>query len=424
MKRIISNVFNKRLYKKVYGNKAKVNIGEDFTEVSIGNRKIIHETDTGKKIEETIYDSNEVRVVKYDSEGCIEKEEIYINGEKVTEIDVNKGKSTNLKIDDEGMEILDSKYEEDGVDVKEKTYKYRNKITDEEYSVIILEKDNAVFKNMMKKDKEGNILEVEQKSFSDGRLLFYKNSDLEIEIEYFQDTGKVKRYSKHYEEPVYEEVAPSKSKKGSKNEVSKVEKKIIGTKIIKEILNLNQNSNIIGLEKNDSFIKRDFDDKGSLKRQYKIIMSDKGKEIVGKLITEDGEIKIINNSMLSNELIVKINEEMDGLEESYESNFVKLYNFIIHDNGIELSEDTYLISKKVELVGRVYDRLEDNVPYRIEETYKNGKLFSKKKINKISKTELYSEGETRVVKCINGVEKEVTLEEFEMYKMADELNKI
>ena len=56
--------------------------------------------------------------------------------------------------------------------------------------------------------------------------------------------------------------------------------------------------------------------------------------------------------------------------------------------------------------------------------YKNGKLFSKKKINKISKTELYSEGETRVVKCINGVEKEVTLEEFEMYKMADELNKI
>lgn len=423
MASFFSKILLKSSYKSVYGDKAIVNILENTVEIVSGNRKIIHDKATAKKIEETFYETNQVKIIKYNKDGNPELEEIYIDGVKQLEKVLGEGKLTEVNADENGLEKTKSVYFKDNIEYKEITYKFKNKLTEVEYVVINIESEKEILRNIVKKKGEEILVDVQKKLSIDGRILYYKFNDLEIEIEYFDDNNLVKRYSKHYEEPVFETVESGKSKKTTKDSKGD-KKKQIGTKIKKEIVEYNKKGNIVYLETDNEVMRREFDDDGALKKQYSIINGEKGKEIVGKLITLDKDIKIINNSTLPNDRIVKINEDMDTIEFRYEDNLVMMYDFMFWDGGIEVTEEFYQINNKFEFKKRIFDKLENNVDYRVEEVYRKGILYAVRMINKVSKTELYSEGKRRFIKGFNGVEKEISEEEFELYKMADELNKI
>lgn len=419
----ISKMLLKSSYKSVYGNKAIINIGENSVEVVSGNRKVIHDKETTKKIEETFYEDNKVRIVKYDENGHAELEETYIDGEKQSEKALGNGKSTNVEVSESGLETSRSTYFKDNIEYKEITYKYHNKVTETDCTVITIENENEILKSIIKKKGDEVLVDVQKKLHLDGRIAFYKFNDLEIEVEYIGDTKSVKRYSKHWEEPIFEELPANKQKKNGKDGKEEPRKQI-GTKIKKEILEYNEKGNIVHLETENECISKEYDADGNLKKQYNIIEGEQGKEIVGKIITEDKDIKIINNSTLPNDKIVKLNEEMDVLEFRYEDNLVMMYDFMFWDGGIEVTEEYYQINNRLDFKKRVYDKLENNVDYHIEETYKSNKIYAVRTINKVSKTELYAEGNRRFIKGFNGIEKEITEEEFEVYKMADALNKI
>ena len=418
-----SKMLLKSSYKSAYGDKAMINIGENTVEVVCGNRKVIHDKESTRKIEETFYEDNKVRIVKYDENGHAELEETYIDGEKQTEKALGNGKSTNVDVNESGLETSKSTYFKDGVEFKEVTYKFHNKITETDCTVIVIQNDKEILKSIIKKKGDEVLVDVQKKLHLDGRVCFYKFNDLEIEVEYFGEGKSVKRYSKHWEEPILEETVPGKSKKPSK-EGKEEPKKQIGTKIKKEILEYNKKGNILYLETENECISKEYDAEGNLKRQYSIIEGEQGKEIVGKIITEDKDIKIINNSTLPNDKIVKLNEEMDVLEFRYEDNLVMMYDFMFWDGGIDVTEEYYQINNRLDFKKRIYDKIENNVDYHVEETYKGNKVYAVRTTNKVSKTELYSEGNRRIIKGFNGVEKEITEEEFEVYKMADALNKI
>lgn len=61
-------IVNQRVYKSVYGRNAKITIKEDIVEVTTANMKIIHNKETGIKIEEMIYNANEVTIYIFDEE--------------------------------------------------------------------------------------------------------------------------------------------------------------------------------------------------------------------------------------------------------------------------------------------------------------------------------------------------------------------
>lgn len=416
-----SDFLLKQSYKSVYGSKAIVKIDDDNIEVLSGNRKIIHNKETSIKMVETFYDNNTVRIVKYDSEGNAEIEETYVDGEKQSEKALGNGKITNVEVNESGLETSVSTFFKENIEYKETTYKYSNQLLGTDCTVILLESEKEILKSIVKKKGEEVIVDVQKRILPNGRVSFYKLKDLEIEIEYFDDTSNVKRLSKHWEEPIYEELTQSKNKKNQGKEESK---KVIGTKIKREIVEYNRKGNIIYLETDDECINKEYDEEGNLKRQYCIIDGEHGKEIVGKLITQDKDIKIINNSTFPNDRIVKMNESMDVLEFRYEDNLVVMYDFMFWNGGIDITEDYFKINNKFQLKKRVYEKIENNVDYSIEETYKAGKIHAVRTINKTSKTELYAEGSRRFIKGFNGVEKEITEEEFEVYKMADALNKI
>lgn len=424
MASFISKMLLKSSYKSVYGNNAIINIGEGTVEVVIGNRVIIHDKTTTDKLEEKFWENGTLRVVKYDN-GKAVLEETFEGETKISEKVLGDGKSTNVSVENSGMETSTSTYVKDNIEYKEVTYKFHNKLTETDYTVITIESENEILRNIVKKKGEEILIDIQKKLHIDGRIAFYKFNDLEVEVEYFGDSKTVNRYSKHWEEPIFEESTAStaKNKKPSKD-VKEVAKKQIGTKIRKEILEYNKKGNILHLETDNECIHREFDDEFNLKKQYNIIEGEFGKEIVGKIITDDKDIKIINNSTLSNDKIVKLNEEMDILEYRYEDNLIMMYDFMFWDGGIEITEEYYQINNRLDFKKRSYDKLENNVDYHIEETYKNNKLYATRMINKLSKTELYAEGNRRFVKGLSGVEKEVSEEEFELYKMADALNKI
>lgn len=423
MASFFSKMLLKSSYKSVYGDKAIINILDDTVEVVSGNRKVIHNKATAKKIEETFYENNKVRIIKYNEDGHPETEEVYMDGVKQLEKALGEGKSTEINTNESGLEKTNSVYFKDGVEYKETTYKFKNKLTEAEYTVINIENETEVLKNIVKKKGDEVLIDIQKKLFPDGRIQYYKFNDLEIEVEYFNDEKLVKRYSRHWEEPVFEEIEVGNGKKTSKMP-KEDEKKQVGTKIRKEIVEYNEKGNIVYLETDSETIRREFNEEGSLKKQYSIIDGERGKEIVGKIITEDKDIKIINNSTLPNDRITKINEDMDTIEFRYEDNLVMMYDFMFWDGGIEVTEEFYQINNKFEFKKRIFDKLENNVDYRVEETYKNNALYAVRMINKLSKTELYSEGERRFIKGFNGIEKEISEEEFELYKMADALNKI
>lgn len=423
MAAFFSKLLLKSTYKSVYGDKAIINISDNTVEVVCGNRKIVHDKNTTNKIEETFYEDNTVRIIKYGDNGKAELEETYIDGEKASEKALGDGKSTNVEVSESGLETLKSVYYKDNVEYNEVTYKYHNKITEADYTVITITSENEILKNLIKKKGDEVIIDVQKKMLPDGRVVYYKCGDVEIEVEYFGEGKSVKRYSKHWEEPIFEEAPQSKNKKNGK-ETKDETRKQIGTKIKKEIIEYNQKGNIVHLETDEECISREFDEDGNLKRQYNIIEGEYGKEIVGKIITEDKDIKIINNSTLPNDKIVKLNEDMDVLEFRYEDNLVMMHDFMFWDEGVEITEEYYQINNRLDFKKRAYDKLENNVDYHIEETYKGGKLYATRMINKTSKTELYAEGNRRFIKGFTGPEKEITEEEFELYKMADALNKI
>lgn len=418
-----SKLLLKSTYKSVYGDKAIINISDNTVEVVCGNRKIVHDKNTTIKIEETVCENNTIKIIKYNDSGKATLEETYVDGEKISEQALVNGKSTNVEVSDSGLETLKSIYYKDNVRYNEVTYKYHNKITETDYTVITITSEDEILKNLVQKKGNEIVLDIQKKMLPDGRIVYYKCGDVEIDIEYFNDERCVKRYAKHWEEPVVEEVAPIKSKKNVKD-TKENEKKPIGIKIRKEILEYNEQGNILHLETDKECIDREFDSEGNLKKQYNIIESNLGKEIVGKIITEDKDIKIINNSTLTNDKIVQLNEDMDVLELRYEDNLVMMYDFMFWDGGIEITEEYYQINNRLDFKKRIYDKLENNADYHIEETYRGNKLYSVRMINKVSKTELYTEGNKRFIKGFSGIEKEITEEEFELYKMADALNKI
>lgn len=416
-----SDFLLKQSYKSVYGNKAIIKIGDDNIEVLSGNRKIIHNKDTSTKLCETFYDDNKVRIVKYDAEGNAEVEETYIDGEKQSEKALGNGKITNVEVNDSGLETSISTFFKENIEYKETTYKYKNETLNTEYTVILLESEKEILKNIVKKQGEEVVVDVQKRMLPDGRISFYKLKDLEIEIDYYDDGKNVKKFSKHWEEPIYE--TPIQSK-GKKNQSKEENKKVVGTKIKREIVEYNKKGNIVYLETDEECINKEYDAEGNLKRQYCITQGEHGKEIVGKLITDDKDIKIINNSTFPNDRIVKMNEDMDVLEFRYEDNLVVMYDFMFWNGEIDITEEYFRINNKFSLKKRIYDKIENGVDYNVEETYKGGKVHAVRTINKLSKTELYSEGNRRFIKGFNGIEKEITEEEFEVYKMADALNKI
>lgn len=191
-----------------------------------------------------------------------------------------------------------------------------------------------------------------------------------------------------------------------------------------EVLEYNEIGKIIAVDTEVSSIRLEYDENGKIKKQYKILSSENGKEIVGMIQDKNGVRKIINNSTLPESEVIKINEEMEQLEIRYMDNTNMMYDVIFWDGGVEITENYYAINNSLDLKKRLYDKLENNVDYHIEEVYKNGKLFGYRKINKKTKTELYTEEDRKFIKGFDGIEKEVTLDEFNLYKMADELNKI
>lgn len=418
---LFSDFLLKQSYKSVYGNKAIVKIGDDNIEVLSGNRKVIHNKETSIKMLETFYDDNKVRIVKYDSEGNAEIEETYVDGEKQSEKALGNGKITNVDVNENGLETSVSTFFKENVECKETVYKYNDKILNTDCTVVLLESEKEILKSITKKQGDDVIIDVQKRMLPDGRISFYKLKDLEIELEYYDNSKNIKRFSKHWEEPVYGEPTQVKNKK---NQVKDDAKKVIGTKIKREIVEYNRKGNIVYIETENECINKEFDEEGNLKKQYCITEGELGKEIVGKIITEDKDIKIINNSTFPNEKIVKMNEDMDVLEVRYEDNLILMYDFMLWNGEIIVTEEYFIVNKKFDLKKRVYEKIENNVDYNIEETYKGGRIHAVRTTNKISKTELYAEGSRRFIKGFNGVEKEITEEEFEVYKMADALNKI
>lgn len=415
------NIFKKLVlkstYTSVYGSNASINITNDNVEVIIGNKKIVHDIVNSNKKEETIYDDKSIRIIKYDDSGLSIVEELYIDGEKVYEKDLktNKVVFSNVETDVESS-ILSN--EEFATSV-EKKYQYTNPLTGNDIEVVTNKENGRVLTIINEKKNNEVVLKVEKKSFEDGRLISYKHDFLSVNVSYYGDTRKVKSYSKYIEKPIFEKIDESKKKKSSETS-----EKQIGVEIIKEIIEFNEMGYIVSVENNDEIIKREFREDGTLKSQYNIITTTNGTEIVGKVLTENNDLKIINNSSMSNTDVMKKNDDMDKIALRYEDNILMFFGFITFGEEVIIVEDYCLINDSFTLKERKYDRLEDDVLYRVEEGFVRNKVSKTRKINQTSKNEFVLEGSKRFVKGLDGIEKDVTQEEFDLYMIADKMNKM
>ena len=136
--------------------------------------------------------------------------------------------------------------------------------------------EDEILKNLVKKKGDEIILDVQKKMLTDGRIVYYKCGDVEIDIEYFNDGKCIKRYAKHWEETIVQEAVQIKNKKNAKDTKDE-QKNQVGVKIKKEILEYNEEGNILHLETDKECIDREFDSEGNLKKQYNIIESNLGK---------------------------------------------------------------------------------------------------------------------------------------------------
>lgn len=415
----------KSSYVRVYGDRAKVVFKDDIVEILVGNKKITHDAKTGKKLEETIFSSDKMIVIKFDENEKKIGEEVFVDDKKVCEVTLSDGKSTVVENSSNNINKVSSKYERDGEFVVETTLKSKDR-EDNAIEIIEVEGDEYVLKSILKKTPDGGILvDAQIKYDKNGNLLLYKENGLTIELDYF-DGNKIDRFELSKEVPVYEEeVVNVKGKGKSKANAKPVERKIIGSEIKTELVRFDEEGRIVNVERGNENIVKEYYDDGSLYRQYMIIESDNGMELVGKIINIEGDEKTINNSTLSNEDIIKKNEEMFNIDFDYKVFELDAVDYEIINDELRINRLLFNIGNEFIVSGRKYESLENGVLYYIIEKFDdNGTVTYLEKTNKVSGTKLIYEGEVKYVIGMDGVKKEVTEAEYQIYKIADELNKI
>lgn len=416
----------KASYIKVYGDRAEMIFKEDVVEILVGNKKFVHNRESGKKISETLFTTENIVVTKYDENEVKISEEVFVDDEKVSEIDIKSGKNTVMESSSSKIKKSVSSYEKDGEEITETTLKYNDEYKKEEIEVITLDMKDYLLKSIVVK-KEGEdvpYIDVQKKLSENGNLLYYKENDITVELEYYTE-NKIKSFVLLTEVPVYEELPQPQKGKGKAPVGGKpIEPKQIGTEIKREIVKFNESGKITNVERNDEKMTREFYEDGNLYRQYLIIDTGSSKELIGKIIMKDGSVKIINNSTMDAVEIVRKNDEMTSLDNNYKEFKLESYDFYEENDTISVSKEIYRIDRLFQKVGRRYEILENGVPYCIMEEYKKGKVAVTEKTNLISGTQLIEEGNRKYVKGLDGMKKEVCDEEYEIYKMADELNKV
>ena len=416
----------KASYIKVYGDRAEMIFKEDVVEILVGNKKFVHNRESGKKISETLFTTENIVVTKYDENEVKISEEVFVDDEKVSEIDIKSGKNTVMESSSSKIKKSVSSYEKDGEEITETTLKYNDEYKKEEIEVITLDMKDYLLKSIVVK-KEGEdapYIDVQKKLSENGNLLYYKENDITVELEYYTE-NKIKSFVLLTEVPVYEELPQPQKGKGKAPVGGKpIEPKQIGTEIKREIVKFNESGKITNVERNDEKMTREFYEDGNLYRQYLIIDTGSSKEVIGKIIMKDGSVKIINNSTMDAVEIVHKNDEMTSLDNNYKEFKLESYDFYEENDTISVSKEIYRIDRLFQKVGRRYEILENGVPYCIMEEYKKGKVAVTEKTNLISGTQLIEEGNRKYVKGLDGMKKEVCDEEYEIYKMADELNKV
>lgn len=416
----------KASYIKVYGDRAEMIFKEDVVEILVGNKKFVHNRESGKKISETLFTTENIVVTKYDENEVKISEEVFVDDEKVSEIDIKSGKNTVMESSSSKIKKSVSSYEKDGEEITETTLKYNDEYKKEEIEVITLDMKDYLLKSIVVK-KEGEdapYIDVQKKLSENGNLLYYKENDITVELEYYTE-NKIKSFVLLTEVPVYEELPQPQKGKGKAPVGGKpIEPKQIGTEIKREIVKFNESGKITNVERNDEKMTREFYEDGNLYRQYLIIDTGSSKELIGKIIMKDGSVKIINNSTMDAVEIVRKNDEMTSLDNNYKEFKLESYDFYEENDTISVSKEIYRIDRLFQKVGRRYEILENGVPYCVMEEYKKGKVAVTEKTNLISGTQLIEEGNRKYVKGLDGMKKEVCDEEYEIYKMADELNKV
>lgn len=416
----------KASYIKVYGDRAEMIFKEDVVEILVGNKKFVHNRESGKKISETLFTTENIVVTKYDENEVKISEEVFVDDEKVSEIDIKSGKNTVMESSSSKIKKSVSSYEKDGEEITETTLKYNDEYKKEEIEVITLDMKDYLLKSIVVK-KEGEdapYIDVQKKLSENGNLLYYKENDITVELEYYTE-NKIKSFVLLTEVPVYEELPQPQKGKGKAPVGGKpIEPKQIGTEIKREIVKFNESGKITNVERNDEKMTREFYEDGNLYRQYLIIDTGSSKEVIGKIIMKDGSVKIINNSTMDAVEIVHKNDEMTSLDNNYKEFKLESYDFYEENDTINVSKEIYRIDRVFQKVGRRYEILENGVPYCVMEEYKKGKVAVTEKTNLISGTQLIEEGNRKYVKGLDGMKKEVCDEEYEIYKMADELNKV
>lgn len=417
----IMEKLSKYQYIKVYGERAEVLFKDDVVEVVVGSRKIIHDKITNKKISETLFSTEKVVVITYDENEKKISEEVFVDDKKVSGyiIDDDKKEIEEELKDDIKKSI--KKYNKDGELVTEIIYtgRDRNKC-DVEIVDITGEKYNS--RSILVKNDDGDVIvDVKRKSTLDGRLISYSGDGLMVDVEYFKE-NKVKFLEISKEIPVYEE--SNKSQKQKNKSKSNDEKKQIGTKIDSQIIKFDELGRIVFFQKENETIVKEYYENNKPFRQYIIFDRENGKEVVGRVITIDDTVKIINNSTLSNEEIVKRNEEIFNIDNTHESFKLYSYNYEVRDNVLIVYKEIDVIGKQSEVRGKMFSFVENGVAYEVEEEYLNNRLSLVKKTNKVSGTQLIMQSNKKYIIGMDKIKKEVTDAEYEIYKIADELNKI
>ena len=417
----IMEKLSKSQYVKVYGERAEILFKDDVIEVVVGSRKIIHDKNTNKKISETLFSTENVVVIKYDENEKKISEEVFIDDKKVSGYTINDGKKEFKEELDGDIKKSIKKYNKDGESITEVVYtgKDRNKC---DVEIIDITGDKYRSRSILVKNENGDtIVDVRRKCTLDGRLIAYSGDGLMIDIEYFKD-NMVKTLETSREVPVYEE--SNKSQKQKNKNKTNDEKKQVGTRIDSQIIKFDELGRIIFFQKDNETIVKEYYENNKPFRQYIIFDREKGKEVIGRVITVDDTVKIINNSTLSNEEIVKRNEEIFNIDNTHEDFKLHSYNYEIRDNTLIIYKEIIVIGKHSEVMEKIFDVVENGVPYEIEEEYLNNKINLVKKTNKISGTQLIMQSNKKYIVGMDKVKKEVTDAEYEIYKIVDELNKI
>lgn len=420
IKKIIEKL-SKSQYVKVYGERAEILFKDDVIEVVVGSRKIIHDKVTNKKISETLFSPENVVVIKYDENEKKISEEVFVDDKKVSGYTLNDGKK-EFKEDLEGdMKKSVKKYSKDGENITEVVYTGKDR-NSRDVEIIDIIGDKYISRSIVVRNESGETtVDVRRKTTLDGRLVAYSGDGMMVDIEYFKE-NKVRVLEISIEVPVYEEV--NKNQKQKNKGKGTDEKKQIGTKMDSQIIKFDDLGRIVFFQKENETIVKEYYENNNPFRQYIIFDREQGKEVIGRVITMDDTVKIINNSTLSNEEIVKRNEEIFNIDKTHENFRLNSYNYEIRDNVLIIYKEIVIIGKHSEVIGKIFDVVENGVSYEVEEEYLNNKLNIVKKTNKISGTQLIMQSNKKYIVGMDKVKKEVTDDEYEVYKIADELNKM